>query len=246
MERKFQIKQPKEKTMSTTTMKRLLYDYQKIQPFDYNRLLKAFARSKAAGIRLSDKITPDFNIFEPLGFVDKEIIHSRVLAWLFNRNGSHGQKSYFLKLFLKAHGLLNKYSSYTDYKVKTEVSEDESRIDIRIYKEGRFLINIENKIFSSQGEGQLIREERDAYKKAKQLKITNPHVHCFFLTVDPNETPPKGSIKPIKHIKWGESILSCLNNYLKHVKSRSVKLFMEHYIDLINNKIIRGYNYDNI
>jgi hypothetical protein len=239
--------------MKTKIMKRLLNEYQGAKGLsghenlslfiDYADLLKTFAMAKAASIRASDKIAPDFNIFEPLGFVDKEIVHSRVLEWLFKRNGSHGQKSDFFKLFLKEHGLSKQYASYADYEVRTEVSEEESRIDIRIFKQGRFLINIENKIFSPQGEGQLIREERDAYKTAKQLKIAKKHVHCFFLTVDPDDIPPKGSIK---HIVWGRSIISCLNAYLKHVKSRSVQLFIEHYIELINNKITRGYNYDNI
>jgi hypothetical protein len=43
---------------------------------------------------------PDFNVFEVLD-ITHEKYYSRVLAWLLDPTGNHGQKDFFLKWFMK-------------------------------------------------------------------------------------------------------------------------------------------------
>src|SRR5690348_13539112 len=42
----------------------------------------------------------ELNIFAALGVSEKEIRHSRVLAWLLDPGGSHGRSTHYLERFL--------------------------------------------------------------------------------------------------------------------------------------------------
>lgn len=119
-----------------------------------------------AGVNIFDVVLPKFD----------ELAHSRILAWLLDCSGSHGQKDAFLRLLLDA--VPEEYKTEralfprsipenSRYIVKVEESYDEdnhekkkrSRIDIEL--DGRdFLLFIEVKVTAGETDDQLSRYRR--------------------------------------------------------------------------------------
>lgn len=108
-----------------------------------------------------------FNIFETLGIVSTEIRHSRVLSWLLNPNGNHGCGDYFIKLFLKHIFRINKQVGGAKVTIFDMDSYDLSNIEIRrewcnidvllISENNKFVVAVENKIYSGEHSNQLAR-----------------------------------------------------------------------------------------
>ena len=71
------------------------------------------------------------------------------------REGSLG-----FRFFLEEFGLPVKYAD-GKYRVRREVSGDESRIDVEVAERRKFVIHIENKIWSAEGDDETNREWRD-------------------------------------------------------------------------------------
>lgn len=130
-----------------------------------------------------ENIINKLNIFETLGISKTEIRHSNMLAWLLNPNENHGIGDTFLKKFIQhiiyknmskcELNLFDIYSmDYYDFVVRREWSN----IDLLIYsEENKFVVCIENKIFSKESNHQL----------EKYLNIVNKEFNDFnkvFLT----------------------------------------------------------------
>jgi hypothetical protein len=141
---KSQVKLPQKKPMSITAIKRLLGEYEHTVANDSQYmmgeimgdscLLEGFI--KAAKIQPYDRKAPDFNILSVLELADKEIFHSKILAWLLNKKGTHGQGNRFFSIFLMelaALGLSSEYA-FLDYTVGKEEAGSSSRIDISVYE----------------------------------------------------------------------------------------------------------------
>ena len=97
---------------------------------------------------------PSFNIFDVLGFPHKrlELIHSNILAWLFDRNKAHNMGMDFLRGFLhQFFGL--KLGKKERIWISPEHQEGEDRPDI-IVEGNHWLLLIENKVDSSEGPNQ--------------------------------------------------------------------------------------------
>ena len=69
---------------------------------------------------------------------------------------------------LRELGLPAEYSTH-HYWVRREVSGDDSIVDVEIASRGQFLIHIENKIRSSEGEDQTDREWSDVSRRAATI-----------------------------------------------------------------------------
>jgi len=184
----------------------------------------------------------DFNVFKIVKVVHDEVRHSAFLAELLNPKGSHGQGDLFLRLFVQKLGI-------TDFQCETAVAIVEKhigevtettggRIDILIDDHHGNQIIIENKIYASDQENQLIR-----YHNFKNQNL-------FYLTLHGNDASEYSTLHNTSGVK-----LICgddykLLSYKTHIlewlelcqkEAVSMPLLREgiaHYINLI--KILTG------
>jgi hypothetical protein len=163
-----------------------------------------------------------------------ELHHSMLLAWLLDHRltalGTHAQGNLGFRLFLEELGLPVEWAQ-KPYSVYREVSGDRSRIDIRIQAPRSFIIDIENKIWSEEGDDQTNREWEDLQDKAKELAIAN--VHAFFLTPDGR----KAENPKFRPVKWMQ-IARILEKFAVEAKPPEVKLFARHYAAALQRFVV--------
>jgi len=182
----------------------------------------------------------EFNILEVLELTNNEVRHSMVLAWLLDRDmtryGTHAQGSLGFGLFLQELRLPVEYSN-SPYVVNREPPSDESRIDIEIAARGQFLIHIENKIWSGEGQDQTQREWSDMQRRAEALGITAPErekaIHGLLLT-------PRGlraGSANFRPVSWGQ-VARVLDRFSAAARPPDVRLFASHYARTLRRFII--------
>jgi hypothetical protein len=188
------------------------------------RLLVGFKSQHEQGRKRQEKTADDFNLLETLQISAEEIRHSMMLAWLLNSDGTHAQGKRGFSLFLDQFRLNSRYAD-TNYTVKRERRGAESRVDIEIAARGHFIIYIENKIYSAEGDEQTKREWGDLKKQARKLDIHGKDdVHGFFLTLD-RHAPAWPDFKPIS---W-EEIAEVFDDFSELAQAGQVSLFAAHY-----------------
>src|SRR5262245_18376962 len=177
----------------------------------------------------------DFNLLEVLGISRDEICHSHILAWLLDHRieyGTHAQGNLGFQLFLtefapqlQALGATEviAYADERDYWVYTEMAGFESRVDVEVAAQGKFLIHIETKILSTEGEDQTDREWRDLLVRAKALNVPARSCHAVFLTLD----GCKAQNANFSCVAWWR-IASVLDHFAETAKPVDVKLFARH------------------
>jgi hypothetical protein len=174
-----------------------------------------------------EQVADDFNLLDVMRLTGKEIRHSMVLAWLLDHDmrklGTHAQGNLGFRLFLSEFGLPIDYADCR-YWVRREVAGDESIVDIEVACRGRFLIHIENKIWSSEGASQTDREWSDLQRRAADLKVSALDIRALFLT--PHGTQPANP--KFRAIRW-RCIVRVLEAFAEQAKPRDVKLFAAHY-----------------
>ena len=144
----------------------------------------------------------DFDVFEVLD-ITHEVYYSRVLAWLLDPTGSHLQKKFFLKWFLKRCGISDrvKYESVTlEEEIRGAGDDPRRRVDIAVRCEG-YLVYVEVKIDNrSIDKLQPFEQYKLGQRRAEDEKCKFVHV---FLT--PDETPLKliGEAET-RLIRWAE------------------------------------------
>ncbi|MEP2280356.1 PD-(D/E)XK nuclease family protein [Maribacter sp.] len=172
-----------------------------------------------------------FNIFKVINVTSDEVrLHSKFLAELLNRNGSHGQGDVFLKLFVKQLGILLDTSSAT-VKVEKYIGKitDSSGgyIDIFISDNKGQSITIENKIYAGDQNNQLLRYFN-----------FNPN-NILYLTLwgdAPEDYSSSGLIidEEFKRISYKEDIIDWLVGCRKEaVELPLLREAISHYINLI-------------
>ncbi len=112
--------------------------------------------SALAKMRYQSRLAPDFN---PFDFINHdELSLSKMIAWLLNREGSHGQGAAFLLLFVERFQLAwSRRACETAWPPKLEFAiENDGRIDI-LLQSGNSKIVIENKPYALDQQGQLKR-----------------------------------------------------------------------------------------
>lgn len=181
---------------------------------EVNRLLdETHTLSKAYDI-LAKSTGEDFNIFSILQMeYDENCTHSRFIAELLRKEGSHKQGNIFLKLFCEQFQI-NDFDD-DNYIVKTEffignISKDYlngGRIDIFIKDKKNKVLMIENKINAGEQKYQLIR-----------YKNSFPNGELFFLTLDgKNSDCKKTKTQGLKYssISYSTDIINWLENCKK-------------------------------
>jgi len=123
-----------------------------------------------------------FNLLDVTRVGSDEVKHSSIVAWLLTPHGSHGCGPRFLESFLQAADVDVTSADLTGCHVRTELCGAESRIDIAVYKQGRFLVYIENKTFAAEGDEQIDREYRDMLRFGRVLRVPPSKMFPVFLT----------------------------------------------------------------
>ena len=152
------------------------------------------------------------NIFKIINMADKEIVHSDMLAWLFNPYENHNLNDKVLKEILMQ---LSKKDAeyinlllldYSDLEVYREYTVDNGRrIDILMEsKNNKVIFIIENKIWSGEGDNQL-----EDYKNYIDEKYSDYNRIFLFLTP---EKERKEKYKGYIHITYSMiySVLNCV------------------------------------
>ena len=125
---------------------------------------------------------PHINIFERLSFGNNEVALSSLLAWLLNERSSHYHGNLFLSRLVALCKLPLPNDILTDYRVTTEFGGTESIVDIMVYRKPHFLLYIENKILSAEGDDQTHREFRDMRRIGAGLGIAQDRQFAIFMT----------------------------------------------------------------
>lgn len=194
-------------------------------------LLRAYEEAVEAWRKAQESLADDFNLLNVMKVSGDELCHSRVLAWLLDhdltRLGTHAQGPLGFRLFLEELGLPANYAD-EPYWVHPEVAGDESRVDIEVAARERFLIWIENKIWSSEGPDQTDRLWKDLHRAAKQLGFRSgaddSRVHALFLTLE--ETEPRNP--HFRAVAW-RRIAKVFERFAAKAEPTDVKLFCSHY-----------------
>lgn len=127
-----------------------------------------------------DEWTNKFNLFDILKITRTEIRHSNLLAWLLNPNENHnlgdcvlkGLVQHYVKLFSKESDVVETLlKDFND----SIVFREWKNIDILVVSENeKFVICIENKIFSKEHDNQLqryMKDVEDTYQNFKKIFI---------------------------------------------------------------------------
>src|SRR5712692_7165493 len=195
----------------------------------YNKTVESYRQKQ-------EQVADDFNLLEVMRLTGKEIRHSMVLAWLLDHDmrklGTHAQGNLGFRLFLSEFSLPIDYAD-CKYWVHREVAGDESIVDVEVACRGRFLIHIENKIWSCEGTDQTNREWSDLQRRAAELNVSAPHIHALYLTPHGTE-PANANFRPIT---WGR-IVRVIERFAEQAKPPDVKLFAAHYARALRRFIV--------
>ena len=150
----------------------------------------------------------EVDAFDALRLHGDELFHSNLLAWLLDPRGSHGLGDHFLQGFLAACGAsraisaANRPSTIVRRERSLELDGGYGRLDIwMLNQEANFVCAVENKIWASEGEGQLA-----WYRRALAQDHHGQCVHLVFLTprgVRPDDPAGAGALD--HHVLHGHS-----------------------------------------
>ncbi len=181
--------------------------------------------------RLRRKRPADFSIFEMFRASGDELTHSRVLAWLMDPLETHHEGPLFLSAFAELIGLDIALEELRRCQVRTEVTHDESRIDLMLYCVGGFLIFVENKIWSSEGDSQIDREFRDMRRVGRAISVPPDRQFAVFLT--PFGRPPVSG----DHSNWisisYEDIANCFGRILGDIDDTKVRVLVADWLETV-------------
>lgn len=184
------------------------------------------------------EIKDEVNIFKIINMVDKEAMHSDILAWLFNPYENHNLNDKAVK------GLLMQLSendaeyinllllNYSDLEVYREYTIDNCRrIDILMEsRNNKVILIIENKIWSGEGDNQL-----EDYKKFIDEKYND--YNRIFLYLTP-EKERKEKYKGYTHITYN-TIYKIINNILYDNQIKlEIRALLKQYKEIIRINIM--------
>ena len=201
----------------------------------HQQLLAEFGRMQAVWKKEQVLVAENFNLLRILRLTRNELCHSDILAWLLDHRlevGTHAQGNCGFRLFLQRLDLPLKYAD-ADYRVVREASGQEARLDILIEADRQFIIGIENKVDSEEGEDQTSREWADLERRGKELQVPKANkIEAYFLT--PDEIEPRS--RRFKAISW-RLIADVFEAFAEKAKPPMVKLFAQHYAETLRHHV---------
>ncbi len=185
-----------------------------------------------------------FNVFETIGFVGQEVMHSRFLAFLLDPKQSHGLGDFFLKKMLRKlsestdrTSLPKAFDSAEDgsldqTKVQTEVYTGDGRIDILLLNEvGQWAMIIENKVWTAEHSDQLDRYHRF-------VKESHPGWRVLGLYLTPfGDTPSHEAYAPFGYA----AVCGLLDGILgdrEATPSPDVRMAIKHYTQMVRRYMV--------
>ena len=179
-----------------------------------------------------------FNLFDVLKISGTEIRHSNVLAWLLDPNENHGLGDAVLRRLLQTlvinspqadvfHSLLMDLYGFT-------VLREWEHIDLlAVSHEERFLLCIENKVFSGEHDHQLARYQ-------ELLEKEYPQYHKIFAFLTPGGTEPEeetacGTWQSISYEQIIEVVEAAK---FEKTLSAEVSYFIGQYLDAVRRHIV--------
>ena len=173
----------------------------------------------------------EFNIFRICGIAHYELRHSAIIAEFLNPEGSHGCKAFFLRHFFDTIGIEYKNVELENAKIYTEYATTCGRFDIFIDLGNKSVI-IENKVYASEGNGQLAsyRQYLDKHKGGDLIYLT--------LRGEKSSDPHNENIK-YKAISYDKEIISWLEQCIKTISVGKIFLleYLAQYKQLIKSLI---------
>ena len=168
------------------------------------------------------------NVWQTAGLKNDEVRHSKVLKWILDCRGDHGQGNTILLQLLKHLPVLQQYQpkGYFTTEECCPLGNQESRVDIEIDAD-EFLLFIEIKINAMEGRDQLQR-----YIDIAQSKAKNRDWLIVYLTRDGKLPEKYEDQKNLFGLSW-EQLYKILSKYIKNtdVNNRSawlVNQFADH------------------
>ncbi len=183
----------------------------------------------------------EFNVFEAVGMVNRELRHSDFLAFLLNPAQKHDHGDRFLKAFL-IQALRSSPETVVDLlkielaNLNAAVVERESQnIDILIHDEANGIVCvIENKLLSGEHSDQLNRYLRQVSNRFPNLRLLIP----IFLT--PDGSSPSDSESPYIPMSYGD-VAAVIDDMQQHEASRlhrDLNTFMLHYVRMLRRYVV--------
>jgi hypothetical protein len=205
-------------------------------------------RADAAELERIAMLSDRFNVFEAIGFVHQEVMHSRFLAFLLDPKQNHGLGTSFLRRFLLRVSETATRTSLppvfdspgehdlTRITVHTEVPTDDGRIDILLLDESnRWALIIENKIRSTEHHDQLNRYYR--FVKDSHPGWTVLGIYLTPYGDVPLRSEDKDSYLPLSYRTVCEVISDALRNEGTDLDP-AVRFSIEHYTDMVRENIV--------
>jgi hypothetical protein len=184
-----------------------------------------------------------FNPFKVLNIASHEIRHSNVLAWLLDPHGNHNLGDQLLKkIILKVisdsanqevvpENITIKeihFASFFDAKILRE----DNNIDLLVVSEAnKFILLIENKIYSKESGDQLKRYLSIVEKKYKSFKILP-----VFLTIN-GEVPKKEKYCILDHRFIYDALQSTLDMYKDRIPNDVIN-FIQYYTEILRDILV--------
>jgi hypothetical protein len=193
-----------------------------------------------------DRMLKQFNVFRVLRFEDAEIRHSNMLAWLLQRDESHGLGDSFLRRWLLR--VVEDSGSRQTVELSPEEIDACNIREVEITREWNFLdllvkmttdaddiwvIAIENKLRAKQGGGQL-----STYRKKVESAFPTARRMFIFLT-ERDEPPNDEAFLTAKHRQVYEVLSGCLKKRTAHVNN-GPDLLMRNYLRILEERCMEN------
>jgi hypothetical protein len=192
-----------------------------------------------------ERLLGGFNLFQVLKFEYGEIRHSNVLAWILDPTESHGLDESFLKKWLMR--VIHESSGQSvapvtavdidawqlmDVEVRREWQNIDLLLVLTMANNQQWVICIENKVNSTQSNGQL-------QKYRAVVEKTFPHAkHRIYLFLTKNDEPPDDeNYIGASYAQIHRALKECLSAK-NHVIGIEPKVLLENYIRLLEEKFM--------
>ena len=190
-----------------------------------------------------ERLLDRYNVFEAIGFVGQEVMHSRFLAFLLDPQRNHGLGTSFLEGFLRmvsksAEGASLPSFDITDSwnldstRVRTEVYTGDGRIDILLVNEaGKWVMIIENKVWTTEHHDQL-----DRYYRFVKKNHPGWRVQGLYLTPS-GSAPSHRMYVPFSYRAVCEMMDGVLEDRGPSF-SPDVRMSIRHYVQMLRRNIV--------
>lgn len=176
---------------------------------------------------------PEFNALKSLKMNTDEIKHSTILALILDPKINEYEDNMFINTFLKACHINLSSDSLANYKIRTEFPGMESKIDLLLFNKNRFIIYVENKIYSREGINQCDRELRDLRRLGRQLCVPTDRQFAIYLT--PNGRPPEqgnqSNWRTLSYVQVGTNLRSLVSR----VRSKKTLYLLDDWLEIISS-----------